>query len=754
MNAEFESVCHRLLGALFNGTYQGLVLTVFIWALLRFLPQTNAATRHAAALVALTLIALLPLFHFLAPSNRGDWVATLPEESSTQTAAAQPPFERSNDGSMPESKGIFSEAISPMLSAPDAEWPGTGELWAAPIESFPELNPGEAAGILNEPPALEPKLSAATEPAFSFATFLSSLRRQWLLAAPKWITVTLVLAWGFIAALRVLNLFRQCGLLRVWKRYGISPSLELQQMFERLCQQMNVSRKPRLTICSHVAAPMAVGFWQPAVLLPLKVFTAAEEAQVEQILRHELAHVRRRDDWSNLFQQLIRAVLFFHPGVWWLSRRLTIEREIACDDHVLAALGAPRAYALFLTEFASRKDGRDWAVAPAAWSHKSQLKERIHMILDLKRNSSVRVAGGSVGALTIATSLLALLAVLSGPRVALAQSAGAATGSDTPSASVTAPVTASASAPTVRTDLDVDVDVDMDLDRAVELELGEPEIGVAVNIVPPVPAAPPNPPHLPETPAKVKEPKGNLPAVNHPAPPPAPPAARVPHPPRAVIAANQAVIAHPNIPGAQVRAVGSAEAPGESAKKGKEQSLERRIERLERLVNEMAGKQQWNRSPGASENRFHYEMRGPGAQEQSSEFKWEAKPPKGAKEEEKIEIIKNEAKRQADRAVRDAARAMKEVERSAAHREHDVRMNELHASMKELGSDARQQRKVLEGQRRALEKQLEAIEKQLERLEEQQEKQKSERQKELPQPKPVPEPSEPQNTPEPPKVKR
>jgi hypothetical protein len=168
-----------------------------------------------------------------------------------------------------------------------------------------------------------------------------------------------------------------------------------------------------------VSTPIVAGTWRPAVLLPARL-ACEPGADLERILRHELAHVKRGDDWTNLLQQGIRASLFFHPGVWWLSRRLTVDREIACDDFVLAASRSRRDYALLLTDFASRTRGRSWAAAPGAWSSKHQLKERISMILDSKRNASTHVSRRRAGALCSAAVLAAAVALYAAPRLALA----------------------------------------------------------------------------------------------------------------------------------------------------------------------------------------------------------------------------------------------------------------------------------------------------------------------------------------------
>jgi len=148
----------------------------------------------------------------------------------------------------------------------------------------------------------------------------------------------------------------------------------------------------------------------------------ANEGEVEHVLRHELAHVDRRDDWGNLVQQLIQAALFFHPAVWWISARLSLEREIACDDCVLEASGRPRAYALTLANVASRMNHCRHLLAPGVSNNNSQLQQRITMILNTHRDRSPRLARSRLGFFTTATAIFAVLAINAGPRLVLAQS--------------------------------------------------------------------------------------------------------------------------------------------------------------------------------------------------------------------------------------------------------------------------------------------------------------------------------------------
>ena len=97
----------------------------------------------------------------------------------------------------------------------------------------------------------------------------------------------------------------------------------------------------------------------------------------------------RRDDWTNLAQKVLKALLFFLPSVWWIERRLSLDREMACDDAVLARSGTPREYAECLAHVAERSFlRRQLALAQAAVGRVRQLTARVAMILEPNRPSS------------------------------------------------------------------------------------------------------------------------------------------------------------------------------------------------------------------------------------------------------------------------------------------------------------------------------------------------------------------------------
>ena len=115
-------------------------------------------------------------------------------------------------------------------------------------------------------------------------------------------------------------------------------------------------------------------------------------AELNTILLHELAHLRRRDDWTNLVQKILGALLFFHPAVWWIEKKLALEREMACDDMVLASTTTPRAYAECLVSLAEKSFlRRGLALAQAAVDRLRNVSLRVSQILDVHRPRATRV---------------------------------------------------------------------------------------------------------------------------------------------------------------------------------------------------------------------------------------------------------------------------------------------------------------------------------------------------------------------------
>ncbi|MBZ5596874.1 MAG: M56 family metallopeptidase [Acidobacteriia bacterium] len=167
------------------------------------------------------------------------------------------------------------------------------------------------------------------------------------------------------------------------------------------------ARTATLCVSDRVQAPTAIGLMKPAVILPSGLMQELSTAELQPVLLHELAHLRRWDDWTNLLQKIVKALLFFHPVVWWIEARISLEREMACDDAVLAETADPRAYAQCLVYLAEKSLlKRSMALAQAAVSRIGQTSRRVAQILDGDRPRTTRVWKPAV-------SLVAILAFAS-----------------------------------------------------------------------------------------------------------------------------------------------------------------------------------------------------------------------------------------------------------------------------------------------------------------------------------------------------
>ncbi len=155
------------------------------------------------------------------------------------------------------------------------------------------------------------------------------------------LTVRLTVGWTL--------LLRLCGSGRAVE------DLLLRERFERLMERMGVGVTVRLLESALVEVPTLIGWLRPTILVPASVLTGLSPEQLEAILAHELAHVRRYDYLANLFQTVIETILFYHPAVWWISRKLREERENCCDDIAVQVMADKLVYASALARLEERR---------------------------------------------------------------------------------------------------------------------------------------------------------------------------------------------------------------------------------------------------------------------------------------------------------------------------------------------------------------------------------------------------------------
>jgi beta-lactamase regulating signal transducer with metallopeptidase domain len=205
--------------------------------------------------------------------------------------------------------------------------------------------------------------------------------------------VGLVCFWAIVSVFGGFRLLY--GVLRVRglrRNSSVKQLVELEPTLRQTLEECQAVRPVELRTSSSIRVPSAVGFFHPVILIPDWAFGELSAEELRAIVLHEFAHLRRWDDWTNLIQKIVRAVFFFHPAVLWIEKRLSLEREMACDDAVLAETESPHAYARCLISVAEKSFvRRSVALAQAAISRAPDTSLRIAQILDLDRPKATRV---------------------------------------------------------------------------------------------------------------------------------------------------------------------------------------------------------------------------------------------------------------------------------------------------------------------------------------------------------------------------
>jgi TonB family protein len=155
----------------------------------------------------------------------------------------------------------------------------------------------------------------------------------------------IVFAWGLGVLVLTVNL-TGAWVRSLSVRRSASPVSEpWRSHLDNLARRVGLIRRVVLSQSASVDVPTLIGWLRPVVVVPAGVLAGLSPAQLDAILTHELAHVRRHDYLVNLFQSAVETLLFYHPAVWWLSGRIRVERELCCDDLVIAVCADRVVYA-------------------------------------------------------------------------------------------------------------------------------------------------------------------------------------------------------------------------------------------------------------------------------------------------------------------------------------------------------------------------------------------------------------------------
>lgn len=374
---------------------KGTVLLALAWLCAVALRHRSAATRHAVWSAALVGLLLLPAASVMLPA----WRAPLASEALGGLAAGgdEDPVRTLEEGTRP---GLA-------VTEPSAEPPDE-----AAIEERTGADASASVAWRGDDAATRSATVAGA------ARTAATERSGWTLRAIA------VAAWA-VGALLVLLLL-VLGRLRVERiarrSRPVEPGSRLSEAACRAAARAGLARPPRLAIGARGAMPMTWGAFRPALLLPPEA-ERWTHARLEAVFLHELAHVRRRDYLTQLLGAVACALHWCNPMAWMALARLRRERELACDDEVLAASSRASGYASELLELVRSRRARPAPPLGAlAMARPSQLPDRLRALLDETRVRS-RLSRRLMGW----TAALGLAVLLPLGALAPAPSAGAAT---------------------------------------------------------------------------------------------------------------------------------------------------------------------------------------------------------------------------------------------------------------------------------------------------------------------------------------
>ena len=347
----------RLGWTLLHSLWQGALIVAVLAVALGLLRTRSAAARHHACLLALLALAAAAGFTLARETHRtGLPRAPLAAPSSTDLENA-----RSAGGNEPP------QAALPPTSARTLRPSGHAQIAPSPV-------------LARVPAAL-----------------LGGLHRS-----SPWLSAL------WVAGVLALSLRRAAGWHRVraLRSQGGPVRGAPQEALQGLCARYGLRvGAVRLLETAEDAVPMLLGLWRPAVLLPARAVTGLSAAQLEAILAHELAHLVRRDPWSNLALVALETLFFYHPAVWWLGRRVREERELAADDLALEICANRRLYAGALARLAEFQHVPAFALAGTGTGDRGSLVYRIRRLLQPPLPTSS--AGPTAWALALPPALAA-----------------------------------------------------------------------------------------------------------------------------------------------------------------------------------------------------------------------------------------------------------------------------------------------------------------------------------------------------------
>jgi beta-lactamase regulating signal transducer with metallopeptidase domain len=355
-----DSVSRIAAEAFLNSIWQSAVLALFVWLLLRLFKRASATMKYGVWSATLVAIVCLPFLNALTSSR-----ATAMKDAGLDSGAR------------------LETPVLSRVAAPDTLQPpvvaSAGAKQGAGASSGDETVSAaiQAEGISGQSVS-ETATEMASESRPQPESFSIRLRGE------RWPQLFLVL-WMFGASLMMVRLVRSYLSLRRLKRASRPLADTYQRRMGHWAKVCGIKRTVFLRGSKQITVPLMLGLTKTTILFPESLIASLGEDEFDQVLLHELAHVRRRDDWGNFAQKSVEAIFFFHPVVLWVGRQLCAERECACDQWVVSVTGARRSYAACLTRLFELTKRPDRALlASGVMPVKSHLSRRVETILKSK----------------------------------------------------------------------------------------------------------------------------------------------------------------------------------------------------------------------------------------------------------------------------------------------------------------------------------------------------------------------------------
>jgi len=313
------------------------------------------------------------------------------------------------------------------------------------------LKPGSRPAEQSEPAAVAPGRAAAdAEPVAYRLPARSPAVPQGALEihAGDW-SLWILAAWSAVVLLQVGRMVWSYRYLSGLKERARPASPEMRRDFDAWMMSCRVGRPARVLVSKEIRSPIAAGFRQPAVILPEVLLEEFQPSELDHVLLHELAHIARRDDWSNLAARAMGGLLALHPAGVWILRRIEREREMACDDWVVAMTGSARPYAASLARlFELCFTRRRMLLASGMAERPSHLGERIEMLLHRTQEFRPKASARQLAVMGVALVALVMAGGAVPRWLVLAQSPAAPATPEPPAAPAPAAFAATQATPT------------------------------------------------------------------------------------------------------------------------------------------------------------------------------------------------------------------------------------------------------------------------------------------------------------------